>query len=377
MKNLALASLILFSISCTHSSQRRPNSEGFGQLSDSSNISQLIRSNTKHYWSWVKENEKDFKGIKDVVGFQGLVFGDPHMGNFSPYLVKSNSGKQSVAFVPVDFDDVGEAPFVYDLARFILASEAVDKKSIKKQALVDAYIYGLNNPTANIKDKLPSIAKERLEYTADDVLRLQDEYVDDKTSKGKFKIKKDSVEAYDGNLKDVVKKFLKPLDVQDIAKRIVLRGGSKDALRLWVLTKNKKHGIIHEFKEWQETGVAAYAEQSSIDDRIAQTYEFFWPGLDPNTYTVVQLNSQPFWLREKHESLLDIPYSVNSDVERQFIADYAAACAIVLGQIHGRQKEGQKFAQHIKSIKPAALKEIVEPIAKKYLDLVEEEFKNR
>lgn len=373
MKKLALISILFLSLSCTHTQTREPNSDSIGQIEDSDNLSQVIRSNTKHYWGWIKKNEKNFTDVKDLLVFKGLVFGDPHMGNFAPYLMKSASSHR-VQFVPVDFDDVGEAPFVYDIARFIVASEAVDKKSIKKQALIDAYVYGLNNPSANINEHLPSIVADRLAYTKSDVLKLQDEYVDDKTSKGKFKIKKDSIETYDGALSSAIKNVLKPQDVLDIATRVVVRGGSKDALRLWALTENKDHGIIHEFKEWQQTGVEAYSPQSSIEDRIASIYEIFWPGYDSNTYKIVSLDNQLFWLREKHEPLLDIPYTVNSDVERVFIAEYAAACAMALGQIHGRQKQGEKFAQHIKKIKPSGLKDVVEPITKAYLDLVESEF---
>jgi hypothetical protein len=374
MKKLVLLSILFYSLGCTHTHKREPNSEGLGQISDSDNLSQVIRSNTKHYWGWIQKNEKNFNGIKDVMNFKGFVFGDPHMGNFAPYLMKNSLG-HSVQFVAIDFDDVGEAPFIYDIARFIIASEAVDKKSIVKKDILEAYVHGLNNTDADITDRLPSIVLERLALTQKDVAKLQDDYADDKTSKGKFKIKKDSLESYDGSLKSSIETLLKPLKLLDIATRIVVRGGSKNALRLWALTKNEKSGIIYEFKEWQQTGVESYSPQSSIEDRLPSIYDIFWPGYDSSSYKIVSLKDQLFWLREKHEPLLDIPYSANSDVERVFIAKYASACAMALGQIHGRQEQGKKFAKYIKGIKLSGLKEIIEPITDSYLDLVEAEFK--
>lgn len=374
MKKHVFILIALFSFGCTHTTARAPSSQ-IEQLSDSENLSQVIRSNTKHFWGWVKSNQGNYKNLKDALEFEGLVFGDPHMGNFAPYLVKSESGTSSVQFVPVDFDDVGQGPFVIDLARFIVASEAVDKKSIKKKALVEAYVFGLNNPDADLTAQLPDLVQQRLTLTPKDVLALQDKLVDKKTSKGKFKIEPGETEKYNGTYNKDIENILKPLKLQDVARRIVLRGGSKEALRLWALTENKKSGIIHEFKEWQQTGVEAYSPQPSIDDRMSAIYDIFWPGLDPKIYTIVNLGGTQFWLREKQEPLLDIPYTVNSDAERVFISTFANVCASALGQIHGRQKDGKSFAKYIEKIKAAGLKEIVDPIAKDYLDSVEAEFK--
>lgn len=296
------------------------------------------------------------------------------MGNFAPYLVKDLSGKSSVQFVPVDFDDVGEAPFILDVVRYIVATEAVDKKSVKKTAVLEAYIKGLNNPYEDYSSQLPDLVRDRLSTPVKDVLAMQAKYVDKKTSKGKFKLEKDSLESYDGDFKSAINNVLKPLTTLDIVQRVVLRGGSKDALRLWALTKNQKKGLIFEFKQWQQSGVDAYTPQSSIAARLENIYNIFWPNLDPKTYTIVKLNTTEFWLREKHESLLDIPYSVNSDAERVFVSSYAQACATVLGQIHGRQKAGQEFAEYIKKVKITGLKAIIEPMASDYLRLMEQNF---
>lgn len=376
MKNITVITIAILLSGCTHLGKRHPASNDLGQIGDSENLSQLIRSNSKHYWSWVKGNKDKYSEAKDAAKFKGYIFGDPHMGNFAPTLVKDTAGKQRMKFVPVDFDDVGVAPFIFDLARYIVASEAVDKKSIKKSAIIEAYIEGLNNPDADLSDRLPDVVQSKLSMKVKDVLALQDKMVDKKTKDGKIKIEKNETEKYDGKLTDAIKKTLAPAKLEDVARRIVLRGGSKDALRLWALTKNDKHGIIHEFKEWEQTGIDAYEKQSSIGERLNDIYEIFWPGLDSSTYTVVSLDGELFWLREKQESLLDIPYTVNSDPEREFVASYSAACAMALGQIHGRQSAGQDFAKFIgKKLKADGLKDIVEPIAKDYLELVEEQFK--
>ena len=53
----------------------------FVQLSDSRNLSQLIRSNTPHYWSYMK-SQADLRGLKSYLSFEGMLAGDPHIGQF-------------------------------------------------------------------------------------------------------------------------------------------------------------------------------------------------------------------------------------------------------------------------------------------------------
>ena len=48
----------------------------------SKNLSQLIRSNTPHYWTYMK-HRADLSSLKQYLPFEGILAGDPHMGNFT------------------------------------------------------------------------------------------------------------------------------------------------------------------------------------------------------------------------------------------------------------------------------------------------------
>lgn len=367
-------------MNCQHSQPfRQPSSvDDLKQVEDSATLSQLIRSNTTHYWRWLKINQKKYPELTAPLKYEGLIFGDPHMGNFAPAFVLLNSGKYALRFVPVDFDDIGQGPFIGDLIRFIIASEAVDRKSVKKKEIITSYLLGLKNPNMKLDKYLPDLIEDALAMTVDDFSQLQDKYVDKKTTAQKFKRKKDELVSYSNksirkDVTDLLKS--KGYKVLDIVQKIVERGGSKDALRLWALVEGGKHGHIMEFKEWQETGISAYGEQTSLQERLKQLYPIFWPRLNPETYTIVDINKKPFFLREKHKSLLDIPYSANSDPERVFINKYSNACAIALGQIHGRQAAATtSWLKWLEQHSVDELEEILQPTIDDYLDLVEKEF---
>ena len=102
-------------------------SSQFDQVDVSKNLSQLIRSNTPHYWSYMK-HRADLSGLKHYLPFDGMLAGDPHTGNFSVFPLKPVGGSRQMRFVNVDFDDAGRGPFVLDVVRYLVAGE-VDKQA--------------------------------------------------------------------------------------------------------------------------------------------------------------------------------------------------------------------------------------------------------
>jgi hypothetical protein len=60
----------------------------FHQVDVYMNLSQLIRSNTSHYWSHMK-SWADLHYLQHYLPFGGMLAGDPHMGNFAVLPLKS------------------------------------------------------------------------------------------------------------------------------------------------------------------------------------------------------------------------------------------------------------------------------------------------
>lgn len=381
MKFLILMSVLYLSCHSYAANSCRIFSKASGpfvQVKQSDNLSQLIRSNTYHYWGWMREATGQDLRIQPWLEYQGLVMGDPHLGNFSPVLVSKKNGKEAIELRVVDFDDIGRGPLVIDLARMIVATEAIDS-SVKKSDLVTAYIEGLKNPEGQWAGKIPKELEKALELTVEDYKKKYQDYVEKKTSEGKdFKLEKGEMEAYKGEMLEPVLSYFGRDRVLSVAEKIVERGGSKNALRLWVLLRKGENLQILELKEWQPSGLEAYAAQSSMRDILPQLYEYFWPGLTPQGYELVTINGQQFWLREKMLSLIDIPYNVNSKSEEKFISEYGQVSAFLLGKVHGRQAAGQSLLKYIESYRGDGmeqLKEVIEPYIREYLDVAEAELK--
>jgi hypothetical protein len=354
--------------------------KSFSQVKDSQNLSQLIRSNTNHYWGWMKRvletaSEKDKTTIEPYLTWNGMIMGDPHLGNFSVIQLKNKDGKPVVGFKPVDFDDVGYGPFVVDFARFVVATEAISPK-IKKGRLTRAYIAGLSSPHGKF-EKLPKNLKKTLDIGNRHYAKEAEAEVANHVKKEKFELKPGELEAYKGELVEGINEIFSGKKVLDIAERKVERGGSKEALRIWVLVREESQLKIYEIKEKLPSGVEAYQDQPTSAALSRNMYKILWPDTRPEEYQVISLNGQPFWLREKKPSLVDIPYSANTKKEVEFIQNYAELSAFALGQIHGRQNSGQQFLEYILSTKDGAFefKEAIEPFIREYLDFAVEELK--
>src|SRR5262249_59978672 len=89
--------------------------------------------------------------------FQGIVAGDPHMGNFGILPLRTNTGARQMKYVNIDFDDGGRGPFVLDFIHYVITSKAVGG-DIKIHDLEDAYQKGLAGreiePPKKLKDLL-------------------------------------------------------------------------------------------------------------------------------------------------------------------------------------------------------------------------------
>ena len=137
-------------------SERGATVDHFQQVADSKNLSQLIRSNTVHYWTAMK-HQIDLAGLKPYLGHAGMLAGDPHAGNFAALPLRTPDGPRKMRYVNVDFDDCGRGPFVLDFIRFVIASKA-NHKEVKRRELEKAYHKGLAgkemDPPKKVRDLL-------------------------------------------------------------------------------------------------------------------------------------------------------------------------------------------------------------------------------
>src|ERR1700740_3271540 len=130
--------------------------DDFEQIEDSKNLSQLIRSNSPQYWRYMADR-RDLNALERYLPFQGIVAGDPHMGNFGFLPLRTNTGVRQMKYVNIDFDDAGRGPFVLDFIHYMITSKAVGD-DIKIHDLENAYLKGLAGreiePPKKLKDLL-------------------------------------------------------------------------------------------------------------------------------------------------------------------------------------------------------------------------------
>jgi hypothetical protein len=353
---------------------------GLEQIKESQSLSQLIRSNTKNYWSWMKQEVPNNPDIQQWLGYEGTILGDPHLGNFGVSLVVSKLGAtQELRFVPIDFDDVGVGPFVLDLARYVVATEAITS-DIKKQDIVDAYVEGLSHPFQVLTNPTKEV-KQALRLNIADYFRQLDKKIEKSLKKNgiEFEWKTGELESYSGAIsKGDIEDKISGVEVLSLAHKVIDRGGSKDAERIWVLAQFQQSGrkTIFELKQWQVPGLIEYQTQPNFSQVLRDAYTYFWPDLESSTYSLISIDGNPYWLREKKLSLLDIPYTANTKSEVQFIKDQAVFTARALGQMHGRQVQGQQLLVKINSHRQGAreLKEAIEPFIREYLDAVKHDW---
>src|SRR5690348_8789408 len=86
--------------------QKKATEVELKQLGQSENLSQLVRSNTEHYWHYMKA-QADLGALEPFVKFEGMLAGDPHMGNFGVIPLTAKGGARRMRFVNIDFDDAG------------------------------------------------------------------------------------------------------------------------------------------------------------------------------------------------------------------------------------------------------------------------------
>ncbi len=344
----------------------------FDQVEVSKGLSQLIRSNTPQYWTYMKRRA-DLSSLKRYLPFEGILAGDPHMGNFTVLPLRQLGGSRQMRFVNVDFDDAGRGPFVLDIVRYLIATKSI-RKQIKKRPLEKSYLAGLAGKALAPPKKVQALLLTPVaKYDA-----MAAQYAKKNSSKNGFKFKKGEIEPYTAKIaRSTIEHLFAAERVVDLAIRHEERGGSVDQLRIWVLVGDKNSRRIMELKQYGNPAIANYQTQPPVQEWLNDVRQTFWPDLDGSAYDLVDLpGAGLFWIREKRVSLIDLPYSSKKSSDIAFVEALAMYDANVLGLAHGRQAQAAPYRAIIE-MDAEAFHDATEPVAKAYLGLARESLRNK
>jgi hypothetical protein len=348
-------------------------SSQFDQVEISKNLSQLIRSNTPHYWTYMR-HRADLSNLKHYLSFDGMLAGDPHTGNFAVLPVKSVGGSTQMKFVNVDFDDAGRGPFVLDIVRYLVAEKSIGKQ-IKKRPLEKSYLAGL----AGRELEPPKEVRDLLAMSVSDYDDMVANYAKKKSSEHGFVLKTGEIEAYNAKIaRSTIEGLFATERVIDLAIRPEKRGGSVDELRIWVLAEdNNSRRRIVELKQYGKPATANYQTQPPVHEWLNEVRRTFWPGLDGSAYDLIELaGGGLFWIREKHVSLIDLPYSSKKSSDIAFLDALAIYDANVLGLAHGRQAQAAPYRAVVEK-DTEAFHDATETVARAYLKVALESFHDK
>jgi hypothetical protein len=233
----------------------------FDQVEVSKNLSQLIRSNTPHYWTYMK-HRADLSSLKQYLPFEGIVGGDPHMGNFTVLPLKQVGGSRQMRYVDIDFDDAGRGPFVLDIIRYLIASKSIGGQ-IKKRPLEISYLAGIAGKELDPPKEVRSLLAMPVSDYDDMVTR----YVEKNSSNHGFVFRKGKIERYNAKIaRSTIERLFTAAKVIDLAIRPEERGGSVDQLRIWVLVEHQKSRRIVELKQYSKPAIANYQAQPPVHE---------------------------------------------------------------------------------------------------------------
>ena len=343
----------------------------FDQSEVSQNLSQLIRSNTPHYWTYMK-HRADLSSLKRYLPFEGILAGDPHLGNFAVLPIKQVGGSRQMSFVDVDFDDAGRGPFVLDIIRYLIASKSIG--GIKKRPMEKSYLAGIAGKELDPPKEVRSLLAMPVSHYDDMVAQ----YAAKKSSKHGFVFKTGNIEPYNAKIaRSTIERLFPAGNVIDLAIRCEERGGSVDQLRIWVLVGDQKSRRIVELKQYSKSAIANYQTQPPVREWLNAVRRTFWPRLDGSAYDLVDIpGAGLFWIRDKHVSLIDVPYSSEKRSDIAFLDALASYDANLLGLAHGRQAEAAPYRAIVEK-DAEAFHDATEPVAKAYLDLARETFHDK
>lgn len=337
------------------------------QLEESDNLSQLLRSNSRHYWRIVARVSDIFfnKSILQT----GLILGDAHLGNFGPVALG-----RKIIWTANDFDDGGNGYFIYDFAQLLIKTKAISKE-VKYRQMWDAYLLGLQGKRMQQPQEIEELMELYSEKYKDNV----NDYVDKKTKGNKFKFEEGEIEIFPpriwgqsaSRLKIEIQRYLDGYYVHDYAIRPKTRGGSRDNLRIWVLAqkKNKDELAIFELKEITAPATDELGEQQASQERIKRLINEFWGAGDFAEYGFLKLDRHLMFARPKKVDLFDVPYEPENRRDLELLTALAVWDSYLLGRMHGQQRSANSYVSRLTKDPETYLQQI-KHFTKQYLEEV-------
>jgi hypothetical protein len=339
------------------------------QVSQSKNLSQLLRSNSSHFWNWaktVRANSQSF--AKSLIDFNGIIMGDSHLGNMHPTL---DTRLKKLIWKNVDLDDAGTGSYAFDFLHFVLSVKVVSKE-IHVSDMVDAYKDGLTSKEFKPKKTVQKLTA----ITAKEYEKMRQEYVERKTNNGKIKLKPDEIIAFNAetagitrqHLQTIIKKqFGDKTETLDLAMIPKSRGGSAGLRRIWalLLIDGKQH--IFEIKELGTSGLENYDIQDALTINFAKTRTYF--DYTEKELGLVEFGGGSFVIREKKITLFDVPYKLESKEDEKFLEALGDWGAYLLGQWHSGQSNSQTYTTTIMNNQDGFLL-FIKQLRKDYLKIV-------
>ena len=342
-------------------------------------LSKTIRSHADHFWCSVKKYKWPVV-VKSLLQHEGVVVGDPHLGNFAVIPVETQAGQKRLQFVNVDFDDAGEGPFLLDFLRLYLATKAIDKDLRNEDSHLEqilgfkemwaAYLEGLKGGSVPVPDRIQKDLDIGLKGYEKELADLVEKKLKSK-DKNRLSTKDDEFEELQPNdiiQKEVAAKYLPGYEILDVVRLRKKRGGSAKEDRFWVLVKDsQKQKRIFEFKGWSQTGLSSYQKQKKPLDWAQQLGPVMWPGLKIANYDLHKIKGQYFWIREKRKVLTDVPYDLKKKKDVLYLQQSAEYFSYTLGQIHRRQNSAQKYLKALEKVSASdELQEALKTFVKEY-----------
>lgn len=329
----------------------------------SQRYSQKIRDNTEDYWDFARKYSAPT--LDSLKNYQGLVPGDNHAGNF---ILGSLNGR--IHYFLADIKDSGRAPYIYDIARNVVNTDAVVSKTmdvkfkILARTILDSYILGLSGKQLPV----PASMATAFATSRETFLSAYREYISGKVKKGRLKIKPGKLELIPetpemNTAKADMQAFLNnnfpKSEVIDFAIRPKERGGSKERLRFWALLKEDGAYDIVEFKEVGPPATAKYKKQDPPEVRYEEVMDTFWPDRD-SFYQVVFLNGKAFETRRKKVDLMSVPYKQKTPADLQLLLDMDSYAANHTGLLHARTLKNSDYLDKVRYGLPLLIEELKE-----------------
>lgn len=279
----------------------------------------FLRANGDAHWAYFQPEAEHL--LKPFFEFEGWVLGDPHIQNFSVIQVNGQN-----FYIPYDFDDSGQAPFILDFLRLLTTSQS---RGLDHQSMVSAYIEGLEGVLREPPRQLQSVLKTSLS----DYERHQRKFLSKFINKNRFKHGEFDLQPVARQQRDALMPYIvgEPLDFAVYKKP---DGGSQGVLRYWVLVE--KDGELHflEFKKMVRPSVAQFRDQVSDQERLSAVLQNYWPESLQVHWQAVEIDKEVFLRRWRQVDLLKVHRVFKNPASSQKMAEWSA---YMLGDSHKKQ----------------------------------------